>query len=189
MKQRIMFLGRDWRVWVLALLALIALACEGNGGTTGSGEKPSSKPEKPLAIVLPGGLCTVHVSRPYVSARPRSSGPNLFRFAVTGEADVACTEQVDVIELTAILHHRTNAHAGAFKGRSHQCESAKFCNAEVEFWRDGLNCGEFYSYEDYVQLVGSYRRAAGSVPVRIDVESRATTGSAHFPPGACGKEA
>jgi hypothetical protein len=109
----------------------------------------------------------------------------LFRFAVTGEADVHCTHGVNSIDITAVLHHRTNGRAGAFKGRSHHCAATTDCGGQVEFWRDALHCGEFYTYEDYVQITGSYRETARSTPVQIDVEGRTATGTAHFPPDAC----
>jgi hypothetical protein len=181
---------RDWRVWAMVALAVIALACEGDTGTAGPDGRPkqSQKSETPRAVLLPRGLCTVHVSRPYVSVRPQRSGMGLFRFAVKGEADVVCTERVHAIEMVAVLHYRTDGRAGAFKGRSYQCGTTDICHAEVEYWRDGLHCGEFYSYEDYVQIIGSYRQTATSTLERIDVEGRIGTGSAHFPPDACGKE-
>lgn len=132
-----------------------------------------------IAHADPSPYCRPVASAPYTYTGPRLESPGIYGFGVEGDVSLHCNGPIHAGTITAILHYSTNGHSGAQRGSSVGCSGS--CDAAAYYHRHGLHCGEYYYYDDYVQITGWWQRTASSAKVNVSQDGRHTKGSSHFP--------
>ncbi len=127
----------------------------------------------------PSPYCRPVASPPYTYSGPVLERPGIYGFGVEGDVSLHCNGSIHAGSITAILHYSTDGRAGAQRGSSVGCKGS--CDAAAYYHRHGLHCGEYYYYDDYVQIVGWWQRTASSDKVNVSLDGRHTKGSSHFP--------
>lgn len=130
----------------------------------------------------PSPYCRDTISIPFGTSLTRAGGGH-YNAGVEGDARISCNGSATVT-VTLVLHYHTNpcqGGCGAKTGATFHCSGS--CDPYVTFNRTGLFCGYHYTFNDYVQITGTW--SGGGTSGKFTGNGSQSHGSAYNPPAVC----
>lgn len=130
----------------------------------------------------PSPYCRDAINRPWTTSLNPAGGGH-YDAHYEGDASITCNGAASVT-VTLVLHYKTDPCSdgcGAKTGATFHCNGS--CDPTVGYVRSSLFCGYHYSFDDYVQITGTW--TGGGHSGTFSGDGPHGTGTSYMPPTVC----